>query len=45
MSHQIEYEDNPEIFLIELFPSNSKDELITRARFYIYRLWNARKNR
>ena len=29
------YEDNLEIFLIESYPCNSKDELIARERYYI----------
>lgn len=34
-SFRILYEDNPEIFLIELYPCNTKDELIVRERFCI----------
>ena len=34
-SYRVLYEDNPEIFLIESYPCNSKDELVARERFYI----------
>ena len=37
-SYRVLYEDNPEIFLIESYPCNSKDELIARERFYIERM-------